>query len=80
MKCQVCGVVLREKYLIYQDHPICEKDYRVSGDKSVVMKYRVIMQGVGDVCTVCDQVIMDSVCTIEGVVMCEKDYKVINTG
>jgi len=59
MKCQVCGVVLREKYLIYQDHPICEKDYR----------------GVGDVCTVCDQVIMDSVCTIEGVVMCEKDYK-----
>ena len=73
-------MVLREKYLIYQDHPICEKDYRVSGDKSVVMKYRVIMQGVGDVCTVCDQVIMDSVCTIEGVVMCEKDYKVINTG
>jgi len=59
MKCQVCGVLLREKYLVYKDHPICEKDYR----------------GVGHVCTVCDEVIMDSVCTIEGVVMCEKDYK-----
>ena len=30
MKCQVCGEVLRGKYLTYEDRPICEKDFRVS--------------------------------------------------
>ena len=31
MKCQVCGEQLRGKYLIHKDWPICEKDFRVSG-------------------------------------------------
>ena len=31
MKCQVCGEVIREKFLTYKDRPICEKDFRVSG-------------------------------------------------
>ena len=31
MKCQVCGELLKEKYLVYKDSPICEKDFRVSG-------------------------------------------------
>ena len=30
MKCQVCGEVIREKFLTYKDRPICEKDFRVS--------------------------------------------------
>ena len=32
MKCQVCGEQVRgEKYFTYKDRPICEKDFRVSG-------------------------------------------------
>ena len=30
MKCQVCGEVVRGKYLVYKESPICEKDFRVS--------------------------------------------------
>ena len=30
-QCQVCGEQVREKYLTYKDLPICEKDFRVSG-------------------------------------------------
>jgi len=59
MKCQVCGEVVRGKYLVYKESPICEKDFRE----------------VGHVCDVCNEVIMDNMYTIEGVVMCEKDYQ-----
>ena len=30
-QCQVCGDQVRGKYLTYKDLPICEKDFRVSG-------------------------------------------------
>jgi len=58
MKCQMCGEQVADKYLMYKDLPICEKDFR----------------RVGHVCSVCDEVILDRVCMVEGVVMCEKDY------
>lgn len=45
-----------DKYLTYNDLPICEKDFR----------------RVGHVCSVCDVTILDRVCMVDGVVMCEK--------
>ena len=54
----MCGEQVADKYLMYKDLPICEKDFR----------------RVGHVCSVCDEVILDRVCMVEGVVMCEKDY------
>lgn len=54
----MCGEQVTEKYLIYKDLPICEKDFR----------------RVGHVCSVCDEPILDRVCMVDGVVMCEKDY------
>ena len=47
-----------DKYLTFNDLPICEKDFRC----------------VGHVCSVCDDLILDQVYNVEGVVMCEKDY------
>ena len=44
MKCQVCGEVLRGKYLTYEDRPICEKDFRVGcGLVEYAEKYTLLM-------------------------------------
>ena len=55
-QCQVCGEQVVDKYLTYNNLPICEKDFR----------------RVGHVCSVCDVTILDRVCMVDGVVMCEK--------
>ena len=54
----MCGEQVVDKYLTYNDLPICEKDFR----------------RVGHVCSVCDEIILERVCMVDGVVMCEKDY------
>ena len=58
LQCQMCGDQVCDKYLTFNDLPICEKDFR----------------RVGHVCSVCDDLILDQVFNVEGVVMCEKDY------
>ena len=44
MTWQVCGEQVRgENYFTYKDHPICEKDFRVSGQRLDAMMQGLVM-------------------------------------